>query len=297
MGKPAAIRPPEGWLYCAYGRRPAAVRAGPVGLALSLRLTRSFAGCRMDAPPGSLQLYISYSHADSKLVDLLMRHLTVLERQNAVKVFYDKELSGGQEWAPALKAKLQESDIILFLISADSLASDYVFQEITFALDLNVSRGVRIIPVILRPVHWTSSPLGRFQALPTNARPVTQWQDQDEAFQDIVRGLQDVLLRVAAERAEGKPRAVFDHAGLPKGYERLRLAFLAVLENPELFPFLESWDRAQYPSALDPSAFERLRSKHADAEPPPLWTAWMQSVHPEKLGIEETTDSLPPPAP
>jgi hypothetical protein len=157
-------------------------------------------------------------------------------------------------------------------------------------MELNVSRGARIIPVILRPCDWTSSPLARFQALPTNARPVTQWQDQDEAFQDIVRELRKVIQRLAAERTAGKPQAVFDHPGLPKGYERLRLAFLAVLENPELFPFLESWDQAQYPSALDPSAFERLRSKHADSEPPPLWTAWMQAVHPEKLGIEETAD-------
>jgi TIR domain len=244
----------------------------------------------MEAPPESLQLFISYSHVDSELVDRLRTHLTILERQNAVKVYDNKVLSAGQEWELALRVKLQQSDIVLCLISADYLASDFVFQEISFAMELNVSRGARIIPVILRPCDWTSSPLARFQALPTNARPVTQWQDQDEAFQDIVRELRKVIQRLAAERTAGKPQAVFDHPGLPKGYERLRLAFLAVLENPELFPFLESWDQAQYPSALDPSAFERLRSKHADSEPPPLWTAWMQAVHPEKLGIEETAD-------
>jgi hypothetical protein len=245
-------------------------------------------------PP--LKLYISYSHVDSDLFDLLRKHLATLQRQNAIQVYSDSLLQPGQDWGSELGARLRESDIVLFLLSADSLASDYVFQEVSLAVELSVSRGVRIIPVILRPCLWNSSPLGRFQALPTGARPVTQWKDPDEAFQDIVRGIQAMILNVTAERAAGKPQAVFDHAALPKGYERLRLAFLAVLENPELFPFLESWDQAQYPSALDPSAFEALRAKHADTEPPPLWTAWMQAVHPEKLGIEESPASLPPPA-
>ena len=245
-------------------------------------------------PP--LKLYISYSHVDSALADQLTKHLAILQRENAIQVFSDRQLQPGQAWRPELGARLRESDIVLFLLSADSLASDYVFQEISVAMELSVSRGVRIVPIILRPCSWNSLPLSRFQALPTGARPVTQWKDLDEAFQDIMRGLQAVILSLTAERAAGKPQAVFDQAALPRGYERLRLAFLAVLENPELFPFLESWDQAQYPSALDPSAFEALRSKHADAEPPPLWSAWMQAVHPEQLGIEESPASLPPPA-
>jgi len=223
----------------------------------------------------------------------LAKHLVVLERQNVVRIFYDKNLSGGEEWGPALKDKLQESDIVLFLISADSLASDNVFKEIELALRLNESRAVLIIPVILRPCDWTSSPLGRFQGLPTHGRAVTTWPDQDEAFQDIVRGIRTAIREVAGKREPKEQQAGFEHPDLPKGYERLRLAYLAVLENPELFPFLESWNQAQYPAALDPSAFEWLRSKNTDTEPPPLWSAWMQAVHPEYLGMDEIADSPP----
>jgi len=39
----------------------------------------------------------------------------------------------------------------------------------------------------LRPCQWQETPLGKLQALPTNAQPITQWSDQDTAFDDVAR--------------------------------------------------------------------------------------------------------------
>jgi hypothetical protein len=156
---------------------------------------------------------------------------------------------------------------------------------------------VRIIPVILRPCLWIDTPLGKFQALPPGARPITEWPDRDGAFREVALGIQQQIENIKAERATTpKPSATSEHPDLPKGYERLRLAYRAVLENPELYPFLESWDQSKYPSALAPSASGRLLSGDTDEEPPPLWSAWMLAVHPDKLGVEETGPDSPPPA-
>ena len=50
----------------------------------------------------------------------------------------------------------------------------------------------RVIPIILRPADWHSSPFGKLQALPKEARPVTSWSNQDEAFLDIAHGIRTV---------------------------------------------------------------------------------------------------------
>jgi TIR domain len=253
----------------------------------------------MDAPLESpLKLYFSYSHRDQEFVERLTMHLKPLEYRHAIRIHYNKMIEPGERWESALSAALEASDIVLFLISADFLASEYVYKEIESALALQQSKGLRIIPVILRPCDWSGTPLSQFQALPPGARPITSWPDQDGAFLEVITGIQREIEKIKTERLKKPtPDVAFERPDLPKGYERLRLAYLAVLENPELYPFLESWDQSKYPSALDPSAFDRLHSKHADEEPPPLWSAWMQAVHPDKLGIEVTALDSPPPAP
>ena len=73
--------------------------------------------------------------------------------------------------------------------------------------------------------------------------------------------------------------------------DRLELAYLAVLESPDLFQILETFDESMLGSILDRaasgasgSALETLRSKYPGTTPPPLWTAWMRAVHEDKLG-------------
>ncbi len=50
----------------------------------------------------------------------------------------------------------------------------------------------RVIPVILREVDWKTAPFARLGAVPTGAKPVTRWDDPDEAFTDIARAIRRV---------------------------------------------------------------------------------------------------------
>ena len=95
--------------------------------------------------------------------------------------------------------------IILLLISADFLASDYCYSvEMQRAQQRHEAGEARVIPVILRPVDWQHEPLlHKLQALPTSARPVTDWPappTHDAAFTDIARGIRRVV-----EELTGKP--------------------------------------------------------------------------------------------
>jgi WD40 repeat protein len=78
---------------------------------------------------------------------------------------------------------------------------------------------------------------------------------------------------------------------IPAGHDRLRLAYLAVLESPELWRILETWDESalagigpQVGCPPDQDVLEMLATKHPDASPPALWAAWMETLHKSKLG-------------
>ena len=85
---------------------------------------------------------------------------------------------------------LNDAGIILLLVSADFLGSDYCYDvEMRRAMERDRDGTARVIPVILRPCDWVSAPFGRLQALPTDARPIASWQDKDQAFTDIAHGI------------------------------------------------------------------------------------------------------------
>ena len=56
-----------------------------------------------------------------------------------------------------------------------------------------------VIPVILRACDWHASPIGNLQALPKDAKPVKSWDDIDEAFTDVAKGI-----RKSVEHVQGK---------------------------------------------------------------------------------------------
>jgi hypothetical protein len=47
----------------------------------------------------------------------------------------------------------------------------------------------QVIAIIIRPVDWSNAPFATVQALPRETKPVARWEDGDEAWTDIARGL------------------------------------------------------------------------------------------------------------
>jgi TIR domain-containing protein len=153
------------------------------------------------APQRAIEVFFSYAHEDEALRNALAKHLRLLERQAIIAGWHDRQITAGREWAGTLDAHLQSAHIILLLVSADFLASDYCYDiEMQQAMTRHVAGTACVIPVILRPVDWHSAPFGRVQALPKDGRAVTSWSNTDEAFRDIARGI-----RVVAEEMARNP--------------------------------------------------------------------------------------------
>lgn len=152
-----------------------------------------------DKVPKLVQIFIAYSRKDARLLGKLRTHLTPLTRGGEVKVWYDGEIRPGKEWEKEIKTHLHTSDIILLLVSADAIASNYFYdKEMPDALLRHEKGEAIVVPVILRPCDWQQTPLGFLQALPKDGLPVTDWKNWDKAFEDVA-----VALRKIVEERQG----------------------------------------------------------------------------------------------
>jgi TIR domain/inactive STAND len=155
---------------------------------------------------GAIKIFFSYAHEDNKLRDKLAKHLGMLKREGLVEDWYDRQIIAGAEWAAEIDERLNAAHVILLLVSADFIASDYCYGiEMGRALERHRAGEACVIPVILRAVDWGGAPFGALQALPTGARAVTSWPNRDEAFADITRGIRAAVEKLRAGRDDGRP--------------------------------------------------------------------------------------------
>lgn len=145
-------------------------------------------------PSSSVSVFVSYSHADESLRKELGKHLSVLERQGIIKTWHDRMISAGTEWDGVIDAHLNDARVILLLISADFIHSQYCYDiEMKRALERHDERKALVVPIILRAVSLKGTPFAKLQALPKDAKPVVTWADRDSAFVDITDGLRNAI--------------------------------------------------------------------------------------------------------
>jgi hypothetical protein len=140
------------------------------------------------------RVFIIYSHEDETLRSQLETHLKLLHRQGLISTWHDRKISAGEEWKGKIDENLQAANIILLMVSAAFIASDYCYDlEMKRALERHHSQMARVIPVILRDVDWKSAPFGTLQALPKDGKPVTLWPNRDSAWKDVTIGIKEAV--------------------------------------------------------------------------------------------------------
>ena len=148
-----------------------------------------------------ISLFYSYSHRDEALRGELEAHLSFLRQSKLTAEWHDRMIGAGDEWKGHIDRQLAAADIILLLVSADFLASDYCCgEEMTKALERHQLGEARVIPVILRPCQWRRTPLGSLQAVPKDGKPVSEWPNHDTAFNEIATAIERTIADLQQQR-------------------------------------------------------------------------------------------------
>ena len=151
-------------------------------------------------------------------MDELRTRLVELERQDLIEVWTDRDIQAGQDWEMVTREALEASDIVLALVSPDYIASDYAYGTEMVLAVRKYSRGdALVIPIIVRPADWMSSPLANFQALPKDARPISTWSNKDEAWLNVITGIRKAAEVLLSKREEPLSRVSPGQPPSPKG--------------------------------------------------------------------------------
>ena len=145
-------------------------------------------------PTKAIEVFYSYTKRDEALLEQLEKHLSSLRRQNLVTHWHSRLIIPGTNYEEEISAHLNTASIILLLVSADFIDSDYCYgTEVMRAVERHAAKEASVIPILLRPVDYEGTPFAKLKGLPTNGKPITSWTKREEAFLDVARGIRKVI--------------------------------------------------------------------------------------------------------
>lgn len=137
-----------------------------------------------------IKLVFSYSHADESLRNELEKHLSPLKRQGIIDTWHDRRIMPGEDFTQAIDTSFTDADIILLLVSADFINSDYCYEvEMQNALNRHKAKDAVVLPVILRECMWHDMPFGHILAATVDGKPITEFPTLDQGFTQVAQAV------------------------------------------------------------------------------------------------------------
>jgi TIR domain len=145
------------------------------------------------------KVFIGYSRFDTRWLDQLRVHLKPIEREGGIlDLWDDTKIAAGQQWEAALRDALETASVVVLLVSAAFLASDFILEgALPALLERTSASGTTIIPLILSRSLFSHTSLNVFDPINPSDRPITGMDpiEQEDTFarvsQTILASLRD----------------------------------------------------------------------------------------------------------
>jgi hypothetical protein len=157
---------------------------------------QTLAGKKIEKKNSPLKVFISYSHADEKFKNELVKMLAGLKKNGIVEPWQDRLIEPGADWLPAIETALNECDIAVLLVSADFIASGFITEkEMPVFIKRREKEGMIIIPIFVRDCMWRSEPvLADLQGLPADGKAVITFPEsngeRDRVWMEIAQEIE-----------------------------------------------------------------------------------------------------------
>ena len=228
-----------------------------------------------------LKVFITYARTDKAAKDKLIKSLAVMTRSGLIEIWHDTEMLGGDRWQHEIfSTHLPTSDLLLYLVSIDSLASENCYEEFEVALE----KKIRVISVIFSDCDWKGDQqLSNFQVFPDDGTPINEWFPETKGWQNAVKGIRKTVekMLLQSEPASGvsekdiEAEVVFQHGNFLLKLGQLDMAIVAYSEAIKCKPdYAEAYnnrgvaynEKGEYDLAIkDCSKAIALRPKLAEA--------------------------------
>ena len=143
----------------------------------------------------SVQMFYSYSHKDVEFQKDMEKSLSLIQREVQLQQWSDQQIVPGRNISPKIKAKMEQADIFVFLLSHDFLASKACMEEWEYAKKLSLCGKVSArIPVIVRECAWLDLlEEDDVKALPYDGQAISGCGDEDRAWKQVYEGIKAVV--------------------------------------------------------------------------------------------------------
>ncbi|SFC65958.1 TIR domain-containing protein [Flagellimonas taeanensis] len=137
-----------------------------------------------------MEAFISYSHKDEGYLDLFHRHLAQLKRDGLIGTWTDQKILAGGRIDDEVSTSLNSAQIFIAMLSPDYINSNYCYErEFQTAMEMQAKNMLTIVPIVLEPCDWKSTPFSKYKALPKDGKPVSEWSNKNNAMLDVVQNL------------------------------------------------------------------------------------------------------------
>lgn len=126
-------------------------------------------------PEPSTRVFVGYARNDRHHLERFYIHVADLKR-NGVEFFDDRDIEPGYDWERVLFERLDSADIVVFLVTANFVASDFcMHEEFPRAMRRQEVGTCLVLPLKVGTVHLSrDSPLRRVQWRPSGGTPISE---------------------------------------------------------------------------------------------------------------------------
>jgi hypothetical protein len=119
------------------------------------------------------QVFISYSHEDTKWREDLEKNLKPYLRDGSIISWSDEEIKPGSQWFGEIQSALANSKVAVLLVTPDFLASDFIYEhELGPLLKEAEQGGIKILWVPVHNCAWKKTALTNYQAVLGTDKPL-----------------------------------------------------------------------------------------------------------------------------
>ena len=141
-----------------------------------------------------------------------------MRQEGLIEIWHDNEILAGDTWKEEIfSTNLPESDLLLYLVSADSLASENCNKELAQVL---AKKDTGVIFIILESCDWKNYKLGSakaasveslqlselepqtlrdIQVLPAEYKPLNEWNPSSKGWQNVVEGIRKAIPKMQVQ--------------------------------------------------------------------------------------------------